>query len=98
MNIDELLKLRGIDVSKRIKLVRHQDGRFDFEELRRKNCFELYQSFQSKPVFKDCDYVVSFIGTTGTQAALYGVFKVDGVESAAGIALPPGCPPGIRTP
>jgi hypothetical protein len=75
LNIVELLSLRGLLLSARIKLVRHQDKRFDVHELIRDGYFEVYQSFQSKPVF-DCDFIVSFVGMENAKARLIGVYRV----------------------
>jgi len=77
LTISELLYLRGLDAATRTKLVRHQDRRFDLWELRRLGHLELYQSFQSRPVF-DCDYIVSFIGLDNRRARLLGVYRVLG--------------------
>jgi hypothetical protein len=75
LTITELLELRGLDLSARIKLVRHQDRRFDLWELRRKGHLDAYQSFQSRPVF-NCDFIVAFIGLDNRKARLIGVYRV----------------------
>lgn len=75
LNIVELLSLRGLPREARVKLVRHQDRRFDVHELIREGYFETYQSFQSKPIF-DCDFIVSFVGMESNRARLVGVYRV----------------------
>jgi hypothetical protein len=93
ISIRELLSLRGLDVSKRIKVVRHKDSRkevvingkleqgnpYDWYRYNRK-LFIGYQSEQGRDVFKDVDYIVSFIGEQGTTARFVGVYHIDGLE------------------
>jgi hypothetical protein len=89
LNIIELLRLRGLDPQNaRIKLVRHQDKRFDLWELLRKGHFDTYQSFQSRPVFK-CDCIVSFMGLDNRKARLIGVYRVLGQVPSHESSLPP---------
>lgn len=78
LNIVELLELRGLDTGKDVKLVRHQDKDCDVNELYQRGQINIYQSYQSKTVFDECDYIVSFIGFEGTKARLLGVYKVNG--------------------
>jgi hypothetical protein len=84
MTLQEILELRLPELSqKRVKLVRHADtsGRYDFKSIRRDKLKLLqYQSEQSKPVFHDCDYIISFLGMESTHSLLIGVFKVKGVS------------------
>lgn len=40
--------------------------------------FEFYQQCQSRPRFRNCDYLVSFLGIEGTKAKFIGVYKVNG--------------------
>lgn len=86
LNIVELLSLRKLDLNRKIKLVRHQDKRFDISDLMSKNLFERYQSYQSNPVF-DCDYIVSFSGMEGSKACMIGVYQVKDRKPAS--AYPP---------
>lgn len=93
ISIRELLSLRGLDVNKRIKVVRHKDSRkeavirgkleqgnpYDWYRYNRE-LFIGYQSEQGKEVFKDVDYIVSFIGEQGTTARFVGVYQIDGLE------------------
>jgi hypothetical protein len=87
LGIEELLSARGLDTAARIKLVRHQDKRYDVAELERKGLLELYQSYQAKPVF-ECDYIVSFIGLEKARARLFGVYRVAGRCAAIERPLP----------
>lgn len=87
LNIVELLSLRKFDVNCKIKLVRHQDKRYDISKLIRDGLFELYQSYQSRPVF-DCDYIVSFLGIEGSKARMIGVYQVKDRKPASAYPLP----------
>ena len=64
---------------KRVKLVRHKDSRIEYRDLlKNKDTLLEYQKEQAKHVFKDCDYIVSFVGMERKQSVLFGVFKVAG--------------------
>lgn len=78
LNIKELLKLRGLDVTQNIKIARHKDTREDVDvhELLANGEFELYQSYQEKNMFKNCKYLVSCLGLPNSQALLVGVYQV----------------------
>ncbi len=78
ITIQELLNARGLDAKAKVKLVRHKDARQDVYDLYRHNkeAFLEYQSAQSKPVFHDVDYIVSFIGEDGCRARFIGVYKI----------------------
>lgn len=106
VTIGELLKLRGLDTTKNIKLVRHKDARqkkvVNGEEIEGspydwyrsdKEKFIAYQSHQHNEVFKDVDYIVSFIGEEGTLARFVGVYKVgtyNNTNQTYGIVEEPG--------
>lgn len=98
LGILELLTARGLDTTARVKLVRHQDKRYNMLELERQGLIELYQSYQSEPVF-ECDYIVAFIGLENTRARFYGVYRVAGQYPAAERPLPAEFKyPGFSTP
>ena len=94
MTIRTVLGLAGLDITKRIKLVRHKDSRdaitingktvvgnpYDWYLNDRKK-FIAYQSEQHKDIFKDVDYVVSFIGEDGTLARMVGVYQILGRDT-----------------
>ncbi len=48
LSLAELLKLRGLDLLKGIKIVRHQDKRYNVQEMLEKGQLEVYQSYQAK--------------------------------------------------
>lgn len=78
--LQEILDLKSdIFKNSKVKLVRHKDNRAEYRELI-KDRDELieYQKSQSKPVFHDCDYIISFIGIERSKSILFGVFKVNG--------------------
>ena len=62
----ELLAARGFrSGGARVKLVRHKDARWDIDSRRRQGLFDVYQQYQSKPVFDGCDQIVAFVGEEG---------------------------------
>jgi|GEM_PF-238871 hypothetical protein len=72
-----LLKERGLNLEGKIKFVRHQDQkRFDVNALMRANQLQIYQAYQSKPIFKNCSYIVVFIGQENSKAIFFGVYEV----------------------
>jgi len=92
--LEHLLQPFGLDIARRTKLVRHQDQRIDVAALYRAGQFEIYQSFQSRPVFANCDQIVSFLGGEGTHAVFVGVYDVNDVTGPCAGTLPVGflCP------
>ncbi len=94
LTIRTVLGLAGLDTTKRIKLVRHKDSRdaitingktvvgnpYDWY-LNDRETFIAYQSEQHKDIFKDVDYVVSFIGEDGTLARMVGVYQILGRDT-----------------
>lgn len=87
ISIQKLLESHGLDSKAKVKLVRHKDARqevknqYGYEDVydlyrHDKNAFLKYQSAQSKPVFHDVDYIVSFIGEDNNKARFVGVYKI----------------------
>jgi hypothetical protein len=78
ITIQELLYNRGLDRNAKVKLVRHKDARCDLYEKYRTDpkWFYAYQRSQENPVFKNTDYIVSFIGEKGITARFIGVYQV----------------------
>lgn len=79
-----MLKLRNILKSqsdildgKRVKLIRHTERRAGYRDIiRSKNDLLAEQKAQSEERYKNCDYIVSFIGLERGHAVLLGVFEV----------------------
>lgn len=84
----DLLERCGFDPKVKTKLVRHRDARCDVESLRRIGWFDLYQGFQARPVFRDCEQVVSFVGVGGRHAKFIGVYDVAGQADPKSVRLP----------
>ena len=82
ITFQELLELRtDYFKSSKIKLVRHKDSRKEYKDIIKDRAALLeYQKEQGNPVFKNTDYIISFIGQEGTKSLLFGFFKVNGVE------------------
>ncbi|MEC2463425.1 GIY-YIG nuclease family protein [Bacillus cereus] len=84
MYLEQLLQMKGLDTSKVIKVARHSDTKLDIKELYVKDQFEVYQTYQTKNAFKDCDYIVSFIGTENSQAVFVGLYEVNKTQKVDG--------------
>jgi hypothetical protein len=95
LGLIDVLQIAGFDPNIHTRLVRHQDSRYDMEELRQSeweghNLFELYQSYQRKPVFGTAKQIITFYGLPGTRAGFYGVYKVlDRLPASEGPGIPP---------
>lgn len=87
MNIVELLALRKLDTNAKIKLVRHQDKRYDVWELYRTGHLDTYQSYQGSLIF-ECEYIVVFIGLDNSRARFVGVYRVNGHKPAKEVPVP----------
>lgn len=94
LTLRNLLRLSGLDLSAKIKMVRHKVSRETimingkevegnpYEWYRKdKDKFIAYQSEQHRDVFKGVKYVVSFIGEDGTTARFVGVYEVEGEDA-----------------
>ncbi len=82
ITLQEILNLKT-DIfknSKRVKMVRHKDNRLEYRDVIKDRAKLLeYQKEQDKNIFKDCDYIISFIGQESTKSVFFGVFKVLGI-------------------
>jgi hypothetical protein len=94
LGILDLLGLAGLPGPEmaRIEFVRHEgDPDFDLQDLHQRGWLDTYQQFQSKPVFDNLDYIVSFIGMDGWRARFLGVYRVGARRPSANVSLPKGC-------
>lgn len=93
LTISKILEWAEIDLTKRIKLVRHKaaentqtidgkpvDGTPNDWYREDPAKFVAYQSEQKADRFKGVDYIVSFIGEEGTTARLVGVYQILGYD------------------
>ena len=87
ISIQELLEMRGLDLSKKVKLVRHLDSRYNVHSIYQNGQLNTYQSYQENKVF-ECDYIVSFLGIEDMKASFIGVFKVEGKKDPNNVPLP----------
>ena len=70
---------------KRVKLVRHKDDREEYRErIKHRESLLIYQEEQTSEVFKECDYIISFVGQDRNRSVLFGIFKVNGVRDRKG--------------
>lgn len=74
IDFKDKLKIENMD---RVKYVRHKDSRAEYRELikEKENLLD-YQREQSRNVFDNCDYIISFIGQESRKSIFWGVFKV----------------------
>jgi hypothetical protein len=92
IGIVDFLKVFGFDDQLKSKLVRHQDARYDINSLIRDGWFDLYQSLQARPVFKDCEQIISFVGDGSGRARFVGVYRVLKQEASSKSKVPANCP------
>ena len=59
--LQDILPLDKLKIDGKVLLLRHFHE--NLEEMNKKKLIEEYQSFQSKPAFIDCKYVVSFLSS-----------------------------------
>ncbi|MBO1627587.1 hypothetical protein [Bacillus arachidis] len=84
LSLKKLLTMHGLDCTRtNIKLIRHKDSRINLAELYEKGEFELYQQHQDKDVFKNCKYIVSFLGIDGSKAKFIGVYEVISTQAVS---------------
>lgn len=81
MRLSTILKDYGLKIEE-TKLVRHPLNKKDVRKVYSKGgvpFIEAYQASQSKRIFDNCKYIVTFIGTVGNQSKFVGVYKILGV-------------------
>lgn len=78
LGVLDLLGLAGFKASPGDRIVRHQHGKYPVTDLLSQGLLEIYQAYQSRPVFHDVQNIVSFYGLDGTRACLFGVFRKQG--------------------
>lgn len=63
----------------RVKIVRHKDRRPEYRDmLKHRDQLLEYQRYQGRPVFHDCDYILSFLGGERSRSIFFGAYKVNG--------------------
>jgi hypothetical protein len=77
--LQDILPLDSLNQNGKILLIRHSHDCLG--EMNSKNLIEEYQSFQSKPAFQKCKYIVSFLGSNRNSAIFYGIYEVLGIKS-----------------
>ncbi|MDH5479588.1 MAG: GIY-YIG nuclease family protein [Nitrosomonas sp.] len=80
LTFKDMLSLKTDILEKnKVKYVRHKDRREEYRELIKDRSELLkYQTKQKNDVFKECDYIASFVGIEQSKAVFIGMFKVDG--------------------
>jgi hypothetical protein len=90
LTLESLLVPFGLDLQKKVRLVRHQDRRYDVTRLYRAGQLDFYQSIQSEAAFGDAETLVVFIGEAGTHALFVGVYAVRSVSRGERHKIPAG--------
>lgn len=80
MNLTEFVSWKGMLGKNRIKVVKHKTGEVDLERLKQLDLIEFYQSLQSREVFRNCDFILSFIGESDNLFIFMGAYEVKGVS------------------
>jgi hypothetical protein len=88
LTLESLLSPFGFDPRRKVRLVRHQDDRYDVMRLYRSGQLDIYQAIQARPIFGDAQTLVTFVGQPGTHALFVGVYEVKAVEGPATYDLP----------
>lgn len=63
-------------LTKKAKLVRHQGPNGIVDRLKAHGQVEVYQEFQSKPIFHGCELIISFTGEHRSASRFLGVYSV----------------------
>lgn len=77
MKLQELLAIKGINLE-RTKMIRHNMSNEEIATYYSKGQIETYQTIQRPSRFKNCDTVISFLGTEGTNGVFLGCYKING--------------------
>lgn len=88
MFLKELLKVREFDLTAKTKLLRHQDGSYDIKRIYDAGMINDYQSVQSKKVFSNCNYIISFLGIENSKAQFIGIYKIVGERKVKDVIMP----------
>jgi len=87
MKLQELLAYKGINLE-RTRLIRHNLSNKEVAAYYNQGQIETYQTIQKPSCFKNFDYVVSFLGTEGTNGVFLGCYKVNGFSEYDASKLP----------
>jgi hypothetical protein len=90
MDLNQFVKMYGVNLQDKIKLVRHQDSKFNPTKLYKDNRyeFELYQEYHGDKNFRGCKYVMSFLGMSGSKSKFVGMYKVLSEQLVEDINIP----------
>lgn len=90
MELTKLAKMYGVNLKNKIKLVRHQDSRYNPQKLYKENKyeFELYQEYQRDKNFRGCKYIMSFLGMDGSKSKFIGMYEVLSEQLVEDIDIP----------
>ena len=87
MKLQEILQFKGIDLSK-TKLIRHNISNEIIKNNYERKYLDIYQSIQQPTLFKNCETVISFLGTEGTTGVFLGCYEIKGYSKLKQNELP----------
>jgi hypothetical protein len=76
MRILDLFQFSTFNNNKRVKVLRHISKEVDIWGLYKRNLFEDYQSQHGSDIFKNVDFIISFIGERHNSARYVGVWEI----------------------
>jgi len=79
--------LGGLDLTK-IKMVRHNLSSVVVANNYSHGYIDIYQRIQTPKCFRECEYILSFLGEKGTEGKFLGCYKVNGSSTFAPELLP----------
>ena len=86
--LSEILQYANLDPM-RCKLVRHSSTNTKVKHcLANPAWFEAFQATQNRPIFDDCDYILIFLGESGTSARFVGCCQVNGKSELNASQMP----------
>jgi hypothetical protein len=94
LGLTQLLEWYGFPKDKAAKLVRHSHPKI--EAFVDSGIIDIYQAYQSKPIFHNVNYIVSFYPAGGSRAIFYGVFEVTGKRNGQDDDAPIGCEDAVE--
>ena len=75
--LQDILPLDELSKNGKILLIRHYH--VGLEDMKSKNLIDEYQSFQDKPAFLNCKYMVVFLAGGRNSGVFYGIFEIESI-------------------
>jgi hypothetical protein len=72
--LQDILPLEKLKDEGTVLLVRHYHENLDY--MIKEKIIDEYQSFQHRPAFRKCKYIISFLGSEKIRPSYMGYFKL----------------------